>query len=538
MPALIGGLADPEPRNSAAAAEALVTVIQGIRISGSEPGKLRDVVPALIAVLRDPRPNVRLRVSQALSNIAIIWQGPPGIIDVDAITAALGEMAGDRDAEVRLAAVRGLSMLDSPLTDEPQPCLLAALEDESEDVRIAAAMGLGQLSRRGLIRLLPSLVRSLEAARPEVRPAYLEVLKHMRPSGYSQDPARDMVLALIAALGSRDREVRCQILSSLGEFGPDAREAIPAMLAVLDETDEGKPVDRPAVPSASDPVAAAATALARVAGMTMQYGPDGPTKVAAAAEAVPPLLKLLESPVAGRRSATVNALRAFEHNDALNAALITSCRDHDATVRAAAVSGLWSGEPRFRSRALEAIRHALEDDSPKVRAAAATALFSVETGVEPMVPAIIQHADHDPDRSVRDACASAVSALGPPAVTAAVVPMYIEALGRPGAPVMLRANLLEVLTRFGPAARGASRRSAACCERPSRTPAASPPDVNCSRETCACQTGRWRPRPFRSREPTCAGTPSRRWASSRRARRRPVTPSRSWPQRWATPTRR
>ncbi len=186
---------------------------------------------------------VRLRVAEAISNIAIIWHGPPGIIDLDAIVAAIGEMAGDRDAEVRLAAVRGLGMLDNPFTDDPPPCLLAALEDESEDVRIAAAMGLGQLSRRGLIRLLPSLVQSLEAARPRSARPTSSVLKHMRPSGYSQDPARDMVLALIAALGSRDRDVRCQILSSLGEFGPDAREAIPAMLAVLEETGEGKSTD-------------------------------------------------------------------------------------------------------------------------------------------------------------------------------------------------------------------------------------------------------------------------------------------------------
>ncbi len=84
--------------------------------------------------------------------------------------------------------------------------------------------------------------------------------------------------------------------------------------------------------------------------MTTQYGPDGPTKVAAAAEAVPPLLKLLESPVAGRRLAAVSALRAFEHDDTLTAALIASTRDRDATVRAAAVSGLWTGAARFRSR--------------------------------------------------------------------------------------------------------------------------------------------------------------------------------------------
>ena len=93
------------------------------------------------------------------------------------------------------------------------------------------------------------------------------------------------------------------------------------------------------------------------------------------------------------------------------------------------------------------LRDALEDDSSEVRAAAASAVDATAPGKEPIVPALIRHADHDPDRSVREMCANALSQLAPPAVTASVVPMYIEAIDRREAPAMLRGNLIGVLTR-------------------------------------------------------------------------------------------
>ncbi len=68
---------------------------------------------------------------------------------------------------------------------------------------------------------------------------------------------------------------------------------------------------------------------------------------------------------------------------------------------------------------------------------------------------MLRHAEDDPDRSVRDACAWTLGSLGPPAVTAAVVPLYIAAIDRAGAPPLLRGELIDSLARFGPDARGA-----------------------------------------------------------------------------------
>ena len=238
----------------------------------------------------------------------MLWQGGPRAIDLDVIASAMGRTVYDHDAQVRLVAVRGLGVLASPLSDAPPPRLIAALGDESEAVRTAAAQAFAMF-HRGLERWLPTLLEALEVARPECRPAYLSVLQQIRPSQYSDEIPEGMVPALITALGTPDHEVRCHLLSSIAEFGSDAREFLPTLLAILDEPDGEGPSGSRAGPSAGDPVAAAVEALARVAGGGTQSGPTGPTKVPGCREVVTALLKMRESPVAGRRLAAVNALR-------------------------------------------------------------------------------------------------------------------------------------------------------------------------------------------------------------------------------------
>ena len=95
---------------------------------------------------------------------------------------------------------------------------------------------------------------------------------------------------------------------------------------------------------------------------------------------------------------------------------------------------------------------ALEDSSPQVRNAAAIALAHIQTGVDPMVPALIRHAGRDPAREVRSASASALKEMYPPRVTAAVLPMYLEAIDSRESPPAVRGSLIEALPRFGAAA--------------------------------------------------------------------------------------
>jgi HEAT repeat protein len=224
------------------------------------------------------------------------------------------------------------------------------------------------------------------------------------------------------------------------------------VLAVLNEPDEAGPVGSPGGTPTNDPVAAAAKVLAHLGGARMQFGPT--KKVPSAPGVVPALIGLLRSPVVGRRLAAIHALGDFEPDDALIAALIASSRDRDASVRAAALHAIQADVATRRCLSVEAVRDALEDDSPEVRGAAA-GLVRSETGFVPLIPVLLRHAEHDPDRSARDACASALGSIGPPAVTAAVVPRYLEALDRPGASLSLRRFLIDALVVFGPEARGA-----------------------------------------------------------------------------------
>jgi HEAT repeat protein len=148
-------------------------------------------------------------------------------------------------------------------------------------------------------------------------------------------------------------------------------------------------------------------------------------------------------------------LRSFAPDAALIPALSEAVADRDASVRAAAIWLLDNYAEKLRFPAPEATLEALEDRSREVRLAAATALRHIRAGVEPMVPALIRHAGHDPDEGVRAVCTGALRDLRPPAVTDAVVPMYIEAIERRESPPSLRSNLIRALPHFGPAAKAA-----------------------------------------------------------------------------------
>ena len=382
----------------------------------------------------------------------LAWHGSARALGLDALEAELTRKADDADADVRAAAMQGLAALARRASEAPPPRVIAALEDPAEAVRTAAVRGLGPF-HTAMGRMLPDLIVAMEKARPECRAAYLGVLRRVRIAEVPKELAGELVSALILALGIRDGEVRCQAAEMLGELGPDAREAIPALRAVVDHP------GMPGLPGAAnegfsqyrDPAIAASQALRRVAGDQSRARPSG--RAPSAPEVVAALIKLLGDPAAGRRLSAVYSLTSFEADDAVVGAFIGASRDRDESVRVAALQALQGRGARLRSRSLETIRAAMEDPAARVRYAAADALIDFGVGVEPMVPALIRHAEHDPDLTVRDTVARALGSLGPSAVSPAVVPMYLEAIESPGASATLRENLVGVLADFGPAAR-------------------------------------------------------------------------------------
>ena len=99
----------------------------------------------------------------------------------------------------------------------------------------------------------------------------------------------------------------------------------------------------------------------------------------------------------------------------------------------------------------QALGAALEDPIAKNRAAAATALGKFQRGLDPFIPALFRTLEHDADPMVRNACATAT--IGPPRVSAAVIPVLIQGLGSRDAEV--RRAAAAGLEQFGDEARAA-----------------------------------------------------------------------------------
>ncbi len=378
-------------------------------------------------------------------------------IDRAQVVGALTASAGDADIGVRLSAIRGLGAIGPGASEDPPPILVAAIEDSSDKIRGAAAYAIVNY-RRGLSRLIPALMRSMESAGPEARARYAEILETIRPRKFTAD----VVPAMAMALESRDAGLRLQAARSLASFRTAAQAAIPALIKCLDDRSESRPV-APGTPQLTrdDPVIAAAEALGRVA-LPMEE----PT------EAIAALTRLLKSGSTPERAMAATVLGRYPADFSSHgpdswrqapadpvqlAALTEALGDADTSVRVAALKSLhdvgmmanFEASPELNA----ALARALEDPLPEIRIQAARAITHSSHVLDRFFPALVRHGLHDPDKDVREMCAAVISLdSGPrePTVTAAAIPDLIEALGsRDG---QMRHSAYVSLARFGAAA--------------------------------------------------------------------------------------
>ncbi len=239
----------------------------------------------------------------------------------------------DRDPEVRAAAVWALGAAAEPAV----PGLAEALRDEQEAVRTAAAGALGALGPRAR-SAAPVLFAALDDPRANVRAAAAQALASLELTAES-------VSSLAKALGNPDGYVRAFAAWSLGNLGPDAREAVPALVEALVPDDTANVV---------------AAALARI----------GP----AAAEAVPALVADLRGPDSGRRWRAARTLgRIGPLAESAVAELMAALRDPNEAVRAHAARALGRIGPGAKPAAAD-LQRATGDSDPGVRAEARQAL--------------------------------------------------------------------------------------------------------------------------------------------------------------------
>lgn len=222
--------------------------------------------------------------------------------DIDSVIASLVRATEDRDAAVRTVAADSLSgvvreMLRHPAsTPEEQAkydarvalavrTLTKALTDRDPKVRKSAVFGFGLLGNLVHLDLPPELIAALGDESRLVRHAALRAL-------YEGRFMIGLVPGLMKALESPARDVRYDAGHLLGQLGPAAVPAVPALLAILKEPFDRQEREKThAVAWDWDPACSAARSLVQIsssnqviAGLIEALSSDVDERVSCAAE--------------------------------------------------------------------------------------------------------------------------------------------------------------------------------------------------------------------------------------------------------------
>jgi HEAT repeat protein len=424
IPALIKGLGDSDAEVRVASAVALVSVVPGVDgVSATREKDVLDAVNALLKALKDPQPTVRVAAAEAVWLVGLIGPVKVGAVEPKVVADTFLEHLGDPDQSVRMAAIRGLGMVGLNVSDDPPAPLVAALGSESDGERNEAAKALPSY-RQGFVRLIPTLVRSLEGAAPKCRAGYLKALSQVRPPAFSANA----VPGLITALGSRDPGILVVVVADLVSFKDAARPAVPALIAALNHRIESKPTV--SGPVKLDPVVAIVDALGGLAPATTSKD-----------EAVAALAKVLRVGQPSQRVASARALGRFRPDAAVFSALTEMINDPDRSVRVAVLGAIDQADFKAPFNVPKALGAALEEDSAEIRAGAAAAIGHSGNGLDPFLPALFRHAEHDSDARVREVCAAVLGIPPrPPKVTSAALPDLLSALKSPDAKIRFTAT--------------------------------------------------------------------------------------------------
>jgi HEAT repeat protein len=219
-------LKDKEPRVRAAAAEALG---QHCRVDSQIA---QDAVPRLTELLQDADANVRVQSAFAL--------GRMGTTAAPAVAVLAKLVVNDKVASVRKEAAKTLAAIGADSRSAVQE-LIQALADSQTDVRQYAALTLGKIGPDAAAAV-PSLQKALKDKDQEVRCQAARALGNCGKAGLLALPE------LIRLLKDDDvAEVRLAVIQVLGDFGPDAKDAVDALSIA---SRDGRPAIREAAADA------------------------------------------------------------------------------------------------------------------------------------------------------------------------------------------------------------------------------------------------------------------------------------------------
>jgi hypothetical protein len=208
-------------------------------LAGLEPIPEEALVLCLTALKEDREP--RARASAAVSLGSAAYAAQEGRLDRRRlIIDSLIEAGRDESPIVRHAVVR--AMIGANAVDvDPSPWLM----DSDRSVRLVAAEAILWLDPAHKKRMVPMLQAMILQAGPD-RPGDVVRPLHLL---YRADPSacRGLVPTFVSWLRHEDPDARGRVVVWLSLLGPLARDAIPALDAMLDR---GRPADRARAASA------------------------------------------------------------------------------------------------------------------------------------------------------------------------------------------------------------------------------------------------------------------------------------------------
>ena len=350
--------------------------VEAILALGDLGEEAKTALPAMFALLKDDAPDVRFFSAMALGKV--------GVAAVPGVT----ELLHDTNGIVRAAAAQALGRI-GPDAGQSAPELKPLIQDKNAAVRTEAVRALGRIGKQTSVPMLIELLRSNIT---DVREAAFDALGEMGPAAKAALPALTEILrgpdtAADTANNSfyggfyagGPKMDALQTVSYMSDL-PEASNAIIAATSVF--RGKGEKGLSPALvfqamgPNARPAVPALIGLLQEKSGNTQGYaaralGAIGP----AAAEAIPALAGLLEDK---NQFARVGAAEALGHlGSSAVPTLVEALHNEDWLVRAKAAEGL-GVLGSAAAPAATALREKLQDGDAEVRRCAAVALSRVK----------------------------------------------------------------------------------------------------------------------------------------------------------------
>jgi len=179
----------------------------------------RSVVPSLIAGL------VNGEIAHRIQFIEILQKIGPEAKDA---TLALQDIVKDKDSSLRLKAILALRDIDAASPAAMQ-AFIDRFQDSDEEVRRTAQLAILTVPKPALQPLTAALQHNEVA----IQRGAVEVLKKIAVEGQAKTEIRAAIGDVLLAMKAKDREVRDGAASTLAEFDPLLRGALPALKTAL-----------------------------------------------------------------------------------------------------------------------------------------------------------------------------------------------------------------------------------------------------------------------------------------------------------------